>query len=301
MMSRKLHLLTLILGLSLSVASCGKPASVKLASPLDKARDLAMKGDLDAALVILNAERDQAGLTAELGLLMGGVLEGRGEPSAAVSIYRKTAEAFPGSGTVELRMANIFLDLGQTEAALKRFKAAREAGVGDSELALSMAVVYGLLEKFEEAEAELDRAEKSGAEPGSVKYNRGLLLRQSGNKARSRDVFAEAHEASPNDPSILRELAQAELALVIGEDLSGVARAEEYINQSISLIEAKGRSDWRGYEVLGDCFLARSDHAAASEMYLKAKEIGEDPHPRLDDKYYEAQVVLRAMLSGEGN
>jgi len=293
-MSRKLYLLTLILGLSSSLASCTKPEG-----PLDTARRLAIEKDLDGAFKILDSQRKAVGLSAELGLLLGGVYEGRGEPASAVAVYRQTAKEFPGSGAIELRLADIFLQLGQTKACLERLQKARAAGESDADVALSMAVAHGLLGQFKEADTELDRAEKAGVAPATVKYNRGLLLRQSGDNAGSRDLLFAAYEESPTDHSILRELARAELLLAVNQDLEAVARAEEYVNESISIVESLGRTDWRGYEILGDCFLVRRDYDAASEMYLKAKEVGKEPDVKLDDKYYDAQVLLRAQLSGE--
>ncbi len=299
-MSRKLYLMGLMLGLSISVASCscGAGTSTPAKGPLDEARELALAGDLDAAEKIVVGLRDAEGLTPETALLLGGIYEARPDLSKAVSIYRKAAEEFPGSGKIETRLGEVFLSLGQIEAGLKRFKKARAAGVADSEVALSMSIAYGLLEKFPEAAAELDLAEQAGAPVPTVQYNRGLLYRQSGDKVGSRDLFLAAHEGRPDDSSILRELARAELLLVEGRDLEAIARAEAYINESISLVDKQGRADWRGYDVLGDCFMARDDWAAASEMYLQAKEIGQEPDPGLDDKYYEAQVKLRGLESG---
>lgn len=292
-MSRLPNRISFALLLLTSLAACTPPPTTA-----DKVRELAQAGDFDQAMQLLRAEEKANGLTLEVGLLMGGIHEAQSNPSTAIGIYRKTAEQFPGSGEVELRMAEIYLKLDQIEASVKRTRKAREAGISDADTALPLAIGLAHLGQFEESSKELDRAEAAGVALSTIEYNRALIRSQAGDKTAAREHLLRALEGAPEDPSVLRELGRVELELAEGDDLGAVARAEEYVNRSLSISEGQGDGDWRAYEVLGDCFVIRKDWTAASEMFLQAKKVGREPAARLDDKYYDAQVMLRGLSKG---
>lgn len=227
------------------------PSDADTRRRLAEAEALARRGEVDAALAVLDGAADRAPGDLAIPLAQGRILRHANRPAQAVSAWRRALALAPDNPDALYGLTADLLALDRVDEALAPSERLAAARPDDPAVARLRAV---LLERAGDADGSLAaRAALARGDDPSARRALGDALARQGRHAEAADAFAAAAARQPDDP---------DLALRLGTALAFAGRldaAEQALVKSTSL--APGAAT--GWQQLARVREQRGDRAGA--------------------------------------
>jgi len=218
--------------------------------------------------------------------------------AGAVENYRRLVATVP-----DTEKAFALADLGrayekneQVDKAIETYQQATQMNANYAAAHLRLGVALGRTQKYDEARAALDRAEKlfniSNEIEGltEVLFQRGSVLAQQGKFSEAEAQFQKALERSTaleNNEQRVRTLQQLSNTFI---QAGNAAKAREYSQQATELARASGLENLTtaGLIEIGNSYLLKGDLAGAEQNYTEALRLARQYKARFN----EARALL---------
>lgn len=191
---------------------------------IGRARDLARRGDLQAAIreleTLARTSRDPAPAIFEIGNLT----KAAGLYDQAEAAYRKVLETYPGSIEAATNLANVLTAKGQTDTAIAILRNVQSVVQGNPIVDSSMADALFAADRITEALAAYDALAGRYPDYPPVHANRGEALARLGRHGDAIEALDRAAALDPGNPDIVRNRGFSRLAL--GQFRAGFADYE---------------------------------------------------------------------------
>lgn len=195
------------------------------------ARDLARRGDLQAAIRTLEALAGSGADAAPAIFEIGNLTKAAGLYDQAEAAYRKVLETHPGSIEAATNLANVLTAKGQTDTAIAILGNVRSVVQGNPIVDISLADALYASGRTADALSAYDTL--AGRYPGfaAVHANRGEALARLGRHADAVAALDRAAALDPANPDIVRNRGFSRLAL--GELEAGFADYEARLDPGL--------------------------------------------------------------------
>ncbi|MFX4221040.1 MAG: tetratricopeptide repeat protein [Thalassobaculum sp.] len=202
----------------------GSESGVDMPAEIGRARDLARRGDLQAAIreleTLARTSRDPAPAIFEIGNLT----KAAGLYDQAEAAYRKVLETYPGSIEAATNLANVLTAKGQTDTAIAILRNVQSVVQGNPIVDSSMADALFAADRITEALAAYDALAGRYPDYPPVHANRGEALARLGRHGDAIEALDRAAALDPGNPDIVRNRGFSRLAL--GQFRAGFADYE---------------------------------------------------------------------------
>lgn len=264
--------------------SPGGPASLAAAEALMKKRDI------DGAFAMLTVLAAAPDAEPKVFQRLAEVHAARSDYSKGVLVLRKGLERHPKNGQLSYNLARLYQVLEQFELACAELDKARANGASERDVAMLYGTCLGQQNKLDEAAVEFDKALAAGAEVPTVRYNQALILSQKKEFVKAQQILEPLVAADPAFNEAKRELAHA--IMLGGAD---GASANRGLGMLMDLKEPLGGKDFHLYEYMGDGWMLLGDFDAAITCYTEALRLGKNPKA-VEDKYATAAKARKKLL-----
>mgnify|MGYP001178481180 CR=1 FL=1 len=190
-------------------------------------------------------------------------LVGKGLEEEAILVYMEILDEDPTCFQAHFNLGSLYDDLGYHGLAIGCFIMADELDSNNPQVLASLGAAYGAVSRFEDADAELQRARELNPDSLEVLAKEGLLAFRKGLYA---DAEEGLREVCKNDPD------NVSAHFYRGESLNRLGRVEEALMVMRHVIERQP-NNWRAYHTLGMLFDKKHDPKRAAEMYRRAQDL----------------------------
>ncbi|MGE3314029.1 MAG: tetratricopeptide repeat protein [Planctomycetaceae bacterium] len=146
-------------------------------------------GDFDAAILSLQRARDLRPSDANVHNSLGSALQSAGRAEVAVDAYREAIRLRSDFGPFHFNLANALRECDQLDAALMSYNEAIRLDPADREALTNLGVAYRELGRFKESLHCCDRLITQQPDFAPARFNRALVLLQSGNLGAGWDAY----------------------------------------------------------------------------------------------------------------
>ena len=187
----------------------------------------------------------------------------KGLEEEAILMYMEIVDENPTCFQAHFDLGSLYDEIGYHDLAIGCFFTANELDSNNAEVLASLGAAYGAVSRFEDADAELQRAKELKPDSLAVLAKEGLLAFRKG-------LYADAEEG-------LRQVCKNDLNhgsahFYRGEALNRLGRVEEALLVMHHVIELQP-NNWRAYHTLGMLFDKKHDPERAAEMYRMAQDL----------------------------
>lgn len=218
-----------ILGLCLlgaSLASCGhgtyttehknaasdKVALIKSGSQWTQAQQQFLAGDLDKSLKSVDESIAIKGDYAKSHVLRGRILMEKGDLEGARLALVRAEELDPTLADTQYYLGILHERFRQPEEALSRYSKAAALDPRSPQYQIASAEMLIQMDRLDDAQALIDSKRDTFQYNPAVKQTEGHIAMLRGNPEAAAKLFGEARLLSPDDMSILEDLARAQIA-----------------------------------------------------------------------------------------
>lgn len=273
----------------------GAPSAAAKADPggpvsLAAAEELMKKRDIDGALAMLNALVAAPDPAPKVFQRLAEVHAARSDFSKGVIVLRQGLEKHPQNGQLSYNLARLYQVLEQFDLACAELDKARANGASERDVAMLYGTCLGQQNKLDAAAAEFDKALAAGAEATTVHYNQALICSQKKEFVKAQQLLEPLVAADPGFNEAKRELAHA--IMLGGAD---AASANRGLGMLMDLKDALGGKDFHLWEYMGDGWMLLADFDAAIQCYTEALRLGKNPKA-VEDKYAAAATERKKLL-----
>lgn len=238
---------------------------------IGRARDLARRGDLQAAIreleTLAGTSRDPAPAIFEIGNLT----KAAGLYDQAEAAYRKVLETHPGSIEAATNLANVLTAKGQTDTAIAILRNVQSVVQGNPIVDISMADALFAAERISEALAAYDALAGHYPDYAPVHANRGEALARLGRHGDAIEALDRAAALDPGNPDIVRNRGFSRLAL--GQLRAGFADYEARLDARLPQAAVRLNLDvprWDGRVPLDGPLLVVAEQGLGDEIRFAA-------------------------------
>ena len=202
-----------------------------LATAVKRAREMARRGDLQAAIDRLQALAERSSDPAPAIFEIGNLTKAAGLYDEAEAAFRTVMKTYPGSIEAATNLANVLAAKGDTQTAIAILGNVRRAAPDNPTVEISLANALFVADRLEEALAAYDGL--TARHPGfaSVHANRGEALARLGRHREAVAALDKAATLEPANPNIRRNRAFSRLTL--GEFSAGFADYEARLDPGV--------------------------------------------------------------------
>jgi len=262
---------------------------------LAAAEELMKKRDIDGALAMLNVLVAAPDAEPKVFQRLAEVHAAKSDFSKGVLVLRQGLEKHPKNGQLSYNLARLYQVLEQFDLACAELDKARANGASPRDVAMLYGTCLGQQSKLDEAAAEFDKALAAGAEVPTVRYNQALILSQKKEFVKAQQLLEPLVAADPKFVEAKRELAHA--IMLGGAD---AASANRGLGMLMDLKEPLGGKDFHLYEYMGDGWMLLGDFDAAITCYTEALRLGKNPKA-VEDKYATAARARKKALKDKAD
>lgn len=214
-----------------------RAAQLKSGTEFSMAQQAFLAGDLDRALKRIDVSIAVNPTASKSHVLKGRILAERGELGPALESLRTATEVDPNSFEAFYYQGVIFERLTRTEDALAMYKKAAELDPTSDQYVVAASEMLIDLNRFEEAEQYILSVNDHFEHNAAVRQTLGHVYMLLGRSDDALVAFNEARLLAPDDPTVLEDLAGAQVA-------SGrLAEAEFTLAQALRLPVNQNRRD----------------------------------------------------------
>ncbi len=217
----------------------------------------------------------------------------------ATAVAAEVAKAMPKDRSIQLMYAGQLADTGKVDEGVALAKAQLAATAGSPEerdSRLALATMYTRLKRWQEASAELDKADALATKPDEklyVYFLRGSLYDRQKMYDEAEAQFRKALEIDPQNPTVLNYLGYmlADRGVRLPEALAMIRKAVDLDPQNYAFLDS-----------LGWVYFKSGQYALAEENLRKANERGNsDPtvHDHLGEVYEKTGNLKMAVAQWE--
>lgn len=257
---------------------------------LAAAEELMKKRDIDGALALLNVLVAAPDPEPKVFQRLAEVHAARSDFSKGVIVLRQGLEKHPKNGQLSYNLARLYQVLEQFDLACAELDKARANGASERDVAMLYGTCLGQQSKFDAASAEFDKALAAGAEATTVHYNQALICSQKKEFVKAQQLLEPLVAADPGFNEAKRELAHA---IILGG--ADAASANRGLGMLMDLKDALGGKDFHLWEYMGDGWMLLADFDAALQCYTEALRLGKNPKA-VEDKYATAARERKQAL-----
>lgn len=241
-------------------------AEIKAATAWDMGRQQFLVGDLRKALDSVDQSIQLNSNVAKSHSLRGRILIELGQLEAAVESFRRAAAVDPGYVEAHYYLGIVHERFSDFESALASYTTAMQLDPSDAQHVVAAAEMLTELGRLDQAQALLESRHADFAHNAGVRQTMGHLamLRDEPGTAVLR--FREARMLAPDDPSVLEDLALAQMAA--GE----WAEAEYSLRQMLAVAENADRRDLKRMQAR--CLMSLDRPVEARSLLLS---LADDP------------------------
>ena len=251
---------------------------------LAAAEELMKKRDIEGALAMLNVLVEAPNPEPKVFQRLAEVHAARSEFSKGVLVLRRGLAMHPKSGQLSYNLARLYQVLEQFDQACAELDKARANGASERDVAMLYGTCLGQQSKFDKSSAEFEKALAAGADPTTVRYNQALICSQKKEFVKAQQILEPLVAADPTFHDAKRELAHA--IMLGGAD---AASANLGLGMLMDLKEPLGAKDFHLWEYMGDGWMLLGDFEAAIQSYTEALRLGKNPKA-VEDKYRTAAL-----------
>jgi tetratricopeptide (TPR) repeat protein len=216
--------------------------------------------------------------------------------SQATAVAAEAARALPKDRQVQLMYAGQLADTGKVEEGLALAKAQLQNTADDRDVQLSLAQIYIRLKRFDDASAQIDKAEASAKTPGEKLYAhflRGTLADRQKNYDLAESEFHKALAIDSTNATVLNYIGymNADRGVKLTEALAQIKKAVDLDPQNYAFLDS-----------LGWVYFKLGQYTEASQNLQKAVERSStDPtvHDHLGQVYEKTGKLKLAVTQWE--
>lgn len=203
----------------------------ELSTGIERARDLARRGDLQAAIGELEALAGRCDDPAPAIFEIGNLTKAAGLYDQAEAAFRKVMESYPGSVEAATNLANVLSAKGDSATAIAILRNVRSVVRGNPIVDISLADALFADDRIAEALSAYDNLVRRYPTYAPAHANRGEALARLGRHADAIAALDKAAAHDPSNPNITRNRAFSRLAL--GDLRAGFADYEARLDPAL--------------------------------------------------------------------
>lgn len=206
----------------------GTQRAEELSDGIERARELARRGDLQSAIGILETLAERSADPAPAIFEIGNLTKAAGLYDQAEAAFRKVMERYPGSVEAATNLANVLSAKGQAATAIAILRNVQSVVRGNPIVDISLADALFADDRITEALAAYDALAGRYPDYAPVHANRGEALARLGRHAEAIAALDQAAALDSANPNIMRNRAFSRLAQ--GDLRAGFADYEARLN-----------------------------------------------------------------------
>lgn len=190
----------------------GRMNRLKAGTDWDMAHQQFLSGDLDKALKNVQISIERADDVAKSHLLMGRIQLEMGRMEDALKAFDRTLELDDSIMEAHYYKGVVFERFGKTEQALDSYQAAAKIDPSNAQFAVASAEMLIDMDRMEEARKLLTSGSNDFEHNAGVRQTLGHIAMMEGNVDDAVRLFNEACLLAPEEPSLLEDLARAQIS-----------------------------------------------------------------------------------------
>lgn len=269
----------------------GTDSGGNLPAGIVRARDLAQRGDLQAAVRQLETLAEQSPDPAPAIFEIGNLTKSAGLYDQAEAAFRKVMESRPGSIEAATNLANVLTAKGQTAPAIAILRNIQAVVQGNPLVDISLVDALFAADRIEEARVGYETLAERYPDFAPVHANRGEALARLGRHAEAVTALDRAAALAPGNPDIVRNRAFSRLAL--GDLEAGFADYEARLDPALPSAPVRlnlPEPRWDGSSELDGPLLVVAEQGLGDEIRFAAAL------PRLLDRMADVVVECDSRL-----
>ncbi|MFU8828292.1 MAG: tetratricopeptide repeat protein [Phycisphaerales bacterium] len=186
---------------------------VRAGTEWDMAHTQFLAGDLKKALRSVDKSLGMTDQVARPHSLKGRILFEMGENDRALESFARAIELDPAHAEAHYFTGIVYERLMQPRRALESYKAASTHDKNNPQYAIASAEMYIQLQELDSADALLSNPDRSYQNNAGVRQLQGHIAMMRGDIHEGIKLFHEACLLAPDEPSLLEDLARAQIAV----------------------------------------------------------------------------------------